>query len=144
MKNYFLFIIVVFSLFACNTLPQTDIKLEDFEDFYKKYYSDSVFQISRTNFPLPGYNSNIDMELPDDVAELMGIKKPDEYFWTEEKWNVIEDKYYDNDKFKKNIIQTDTLVIEEIFIPDSGFKIERKYRPINGNWYLVYYFYQNI
>ena len=31
--------------------------IENFDDFYKKFYSDSTFQLSRIKFPLNGNNS---------------------------------------------------------------------------------------
>lgn len=35
------------------------LKKEKFDEFYKRFYSDSNFQISRILFPLPGANSDV-------------------------------------------------------------------------------------
>jgi hypothetical protein len=66
-QNGFLINLLALSMFiACNISIDTK---EIFEDFYSKYYSDSIFQFERTIFPLPGYNSIVDLEMPDDIAE---------------------------------------------------------------------------
>jgi hypothetical protein len=139
-QNGFLINLLALSMFiACNISIDTK---EIFEDFYSKYYSDSIFQFERTIFPLPGYNSIVDLEMPDDIAELLGVKIDDEYHWKKEEWIIINTVPDDDENIKKKIIKSDTLVIEELIIPNSGFNIIRKFKLIENNWYLVYYFYQ--
>ena len=144
--NILISILFISFIIACKSNPQpsTNVSFEDFEEFYNKFYSDSIFQLSRIIFPLPGYNSDIESEIPDDFAESSGIKKKEEYFWEKEGWQFI--KTIDNDTLiVKNFIKTDTIVIEDLIIPNSGFQIERKFKISDDKqWYLVYYLYQNL
>ena len=42
-------------------------------------------------------------------------------------------------EFKRNIEKTDSSVSEEIWIEDSGFRIERTFKLKEGKWFLVLY-----
>ena len=55
---------------------------ENFEVFYKRFYSDSLFQISRIIFPLKGFNS-------DEYDSELGKKNPP-YFWKRKEWKFLE------------------------------------------------------
>lgn len=122
--------------------PNANLEFEKFEDFHNRFYSDSVFQIKRTIFPLPGYNSDNEMGIPNDVAEKLGIQKK-EYFWEKEKWLSLKN-LQNSDEYKISISKTDTLITEEIIIPESGYRTSKKFKLIEKKWFLVYYFYQNI
>lgn len=55
---------------------------ENFEVFYKRFYSDSLSQISRIIFPLKGFNS-------DEYDSELGKKNPP-YFWKRKEWKFLE------------------------------------------------------
>lgn len=142
--NFLISMLIVTMFIACKTTSQKPEVKENFSEFYDKFYSDTTFQLTRTVFPLPGYNSDIDLQMPDDFAEQMGVSKDNEYYWEKEEWvfiNTVEDN---DDTVVKQIEKTDTLTTEKLVIPNSGFKIVRKFKPMKGNWYLAYYFYQDI
>ncbi len=118
---------------------------ENFEVFYKRFYSDSLFQISRIIFPLKGFNS-------DEYDSELGKKNPP-YFWKRKEWTFLETlpqnyvRYEKKDwveEYKKEIKHNkDLSVLEKIFIVDSGYKEERIFKLVNGKWYLVFYSYKN-
>lgn len=119
-----------------------NMELEVFEEFYEEFYSDSLFQINRTIFPLPGYNSDIEIAVPEDVAEKLGIQKK-KYYWEKDKWLLLK-KVQSNDEYKISVSKSDSLITEDIIIPETGFRTTKKFKLIERKWYLVYYFYQNI
>lgn len=141
-------IISIFLLFiccSCNSGPQkqTQRTKENFDEFYEKFYSDSIFQVSRTSFPLPGSNSDEDNTVPDDFAREFDVKQPEsnEYFWTIDKWKFLDRA---NSNYQVNLDRNDKLVIETIIITNSGFRIERRFDILEDNlWHLTKYDYQN-
>ncbi|WP_159102698.1 DUF4348 domain-containing protein [Flectobacillus major] len=124
---------------------QLAIVEENFNDFYKKFYSDSLFQVSRVVFPLKGFNS-------DEYDEELGDKNPP-YFWKKQGWHFLTtlEKYYLKidkkdwvEEYKKVIKHNkDSTVLEKIYIVDSGYIIERKFKKIKGKWFLIFYSYKN-
>lgn len=147
MKRINILLVLITTLFAsCNNAgTQTQRKKNEvFEEFYQAFYTDTLFQKNRITFPLPGYNSDYDLELPDDVAEQMGVSKDKDFYWEKDEWNFINTVNKDDNTVIKTIEKSDTLVIEKLMMPNTGFEITRKFKPIEGKWYLIYYFYQNI
>ena len=99
---------------------------EDFDQFYDKFHTDSSFQISRLKFPLGGR---------------------DEFgnHWTINNWHLLKGKIYDVDKsrFKVDLKKTDTDFTERVWIENSGFSSESRFKLIDGKWFLVYDLEQN-
>jgi hypothetical protein len=118
---------------------------ENFNEFYKKFYGDSLFQLSRITFPLKGFNS-------DEYNEELGDKNP-QYFWKKNEWTFLEtlpQNYVKYDKkewieeYKKEIKhKKDSSVLEKIYMVDSGYIEERVFKLIKGKWFLVFYSYNN-
>ena len=119
------------------------VETENFDQFQSKFYSDSIFQLSRIDFPLEGYNSDDISDIPSDFAEQMGIEiaNDDDYHWDKEDWLLIQD--LDDNVIERSILRTDSLIIENFIIPNSGFEIIREFKLKEDKWYLVYYFYRN-
>ncbi len=119
---------------------------ETFKNFYKKFYSDSTFQISRIAFPLKGFNS-------DEYDPELGSKNPP-YYWKKSSWQFIEtlekdtvviDKKDWTEEYRREINNNkDSTVLEKIYIVDSGYIVERKFKKIKEKWNLVYYSYKNL
>lgn len=139
----FLFIFI-FGL-GCSTrqkLTKTDFK-KDFAEFSKKFYSDSLFQISSINFPLKGsYN----IAVPITEKNAMGDSIISD--WKKKDWRMITNNYFPNNEGKVVIdnsnyireikIRTKSAVIRT-YIQDSGFEVIEKYAFRKGKWYLVYF-----
>ena len=108
---------------------------EEYETFIEKFYTDSLFQLSRIKFPLEGFNSDEYNFFEEEVDDS-------KYFWKKKNWIMLKsiDK---NSKIKFKITKNDSIIKEENYIPDSGFIIEKRFKRTKGKWYLIFYFYQN-
>lgn len=99
-------------------------RAENFEKFYQRFLTDSLFQISRVNFPLKGKQIHIH-----------GASG-----WKKEKWVMIKAKASEVDKTIYNVktSRKEDSYFEGIYCKNCGFSFEMEYRLINGKWYLVY------
>ena len=100
--------------------------LENFEEFNKLFHTDSVFQLSRVNFPIEG-------KLIDGF---------DRQSWTTKNWELmkipVSEKASLSD-YRHLVKKNDKIVIEKFWIDNSGIIIERRFRIVDGKWFLVYY-----
>jgi hypothetical protein len=99
---------------------------EPFAAFNIRFHSDSIFQISRINFPLEG-------------KSVDGFEKQN---WSSENWKFQKTPVKNKvsiSVYKQSLSKTDEEVIEKFWIANSGFKVERKFKRINGKWFLVFY-----
>lgn len=97
---------------------------ENFDNFYQRFHKDSLFQISRVQFPLKGQKFN-----------LKGTSA-----WKKETWMMIKGTANEVDKADFNVktIKKPDSYFEGIYCKNCGFSFEMEYRLINGRWYLVY------
>lgn len=114
-------------LFSCTNnsdIPLDDQGREDFHSFRQKFYTDSLFQLQRIEFPLLGAN-------PD------GSNAP--FYWEIDNW-----------KFKKNVdLESKEItmvplldmgdVMRERIIVQNRFMIESMFSLINNQWFLTQY-----
>ncbi|MDA6072342.1 hypothetical protein NJT12_22190 [Flavobacterium sp. AC] len=104
----------------------TIVKGENFDVFNSQFHSDSVFQISRVDFPIDG----------------ISVSGFDRHNWTKENWkfiNVPVSEKNEIQNYEHSLVKSDTLIIERFWIPDSGFEVERQFKLIKNKWFLVYY-----
>ncbi len=99
-------------------------KAENFDNFYVRFHKDSLFQVSRVQFPLKGKKEN-----------LKGSSS-----WTKEKWMMIKatSNEVDRNEFNVKTVKNADSYFEGIYCKNCGFSFEMEYRLINGKWYLVY------
>lgn len=99
---------------------------ENFDEFNKKFHSDSVFQVSRVDFPIEG-------------KHVSGFEQ---YDWNRKNWQfqaVPVAEKTEIGEYQHSLVQTDTLITERFWIPDSGFEVERQFKLIGNKWFLIYY-----
>ncbi|POY38078.1 hypothetical protein C3L50_12445 [Flavobacterium alvei] len=99
---------------------------ENFEDFNRKFHSDSIFQLSRINFPIEG-------------KLIEGFEKQN---WTSKNWELMKIPVSEKSllpKYKHSVRKTDEVVVEKFWIDNSDFLVERKFKEIDGKWFLIYY-----
>jgi len=131
-KAFLKMLLILCLTFACHSQRRTiAIEVnENFDEFYSKFHTDSLFQIQRIIFPLEGgrYDYNT------------------EETWTPENWCIKKVSVYqvDSTEFSVEFNKNDTLVFERIYLPNSGFDFQCRYRLISGKWYLVYCLDQNL
>lgn len=105
---------------------QTTEKPENFEDFNKKFHSDSLFQVSRVDFPIEG-------------KHISGFEQHE---WTRKNWQfhaIPVAETTEIGEYEHSLVKTDSLVTEKFWIPDSGFEVERQFKLINNKWFLIFY-----
>jgi len=103
-----------------------NIIIENFEEFNKKFHSDSLFQVSRVDFPIEG-------------KHVSGFEQ---YSWNRKNWQfqvipVAEET--EIGEYQHSLVKTDTLITERFWIQDSGFEVERQFKLIGNKWFLIYY-----
>ncbi|TVQ45066.1 MAG: DUF4348 domain-containing protein [Saprospirales bacterium] len=103
---------------------------EDFDLFYLRFHNDPDFQLSRIDFPLEG-----------GLVQSHG-----EELWTPENWPIMKVPVWDiNDpEYSVDYKQTEVEFIQRIWIENSGFISEYRFRLIDGKWMLVYALEQNL
>lgn len=99
--------------------------LEDFNHFFRLFNHDTVFQISRINFPLKVKINNDDLELVD-------------YVIPKEKYTTInlDKKPEERDFNQQLILKKDKAVIQQRGI-DNGIFIDYFFEKKNGKWQLI-------
>ena len=108
---------------GCNKTDKKDT--ENFAEFDERFHSDSLFQISRIIFPLAG-------------KSIDGFEKKN---WSKSKWEMLKVRVAEKieEKEYQNVTTlTDSLVEQKIWIVNSGFSFEQKFKKINGKWFLIY------
>jgi hypothetical protein len=116
---------------------------ENFDDFYKKFYSDSLFQISRVKFPLKGndsmYENPEDGKMKDYENDTILIKN-NKFFWKKKGWTFLKTLKKQGDfGYKKRIEKKVDIIREDIYSDNSEDRIIRDFKQIEGKWMLVYY-----
>jgi len=124
----FLLCLISFSFFACDPIEQPipfdDDGRENFQAFHAKFYTDSLFQIQRIEFPLLGNN-------PD------GSTTP--FFWELENWRFKKAVDIENDQIKMIPFYDMGIVIRERIIVQDAFMIQNMFSLIDNKWYLTEY-----
>jgi len=120
-----------------NTIKGT----ENFEQFSKVFYTDSLFQVSRIVFPLKG-ERNIDV--PITATNVLG----DSIItgWGKRDWRMLTDTYFpnkdtvitiNNERYVRKIKKGNKSVVIDTYIEDSGFSVKEIYALKKNKWYLV-------
>ncbi|MFP4093547.1 MAG: DUF4348 domain-containing protein [Cyclobacteriaceae bacterium] len=122
MKNIFWLIFLLLFSAACRSSRQAKSP-EDFTQFYERFLTDSAFQMSRIDFPLPGLR-------PDESEDTA-------YQWTREEWIMLKKPELDS-TYLRELEVSDTLATDEIYMESSGFYFKMVYEPIKRKWHLVY------
>ena len=140
LKTMLVILIITNLIAACSSGTQTEQSTinainEKFEDFYTRFYSDTVFQKSRVKFPLPGFN--FDAHHPDSASSDTN------YYWQKEDWVFINTIEGDSlvigvEIYRKKLIVDDEKATEQLFIENAGFLVENIFEKIDGKWYLVF------
>lgn len=99
---------------------------ESFDEFNKRFHSDSLFQVSRVDFPIEG-------------KHVAGFEQ---YNWTRKNWQFLAIPVAEKTEigeYQHSLVKTDTLITERFWIDNSGFEVERQFKLIKNKWFLIYY-----
>ncbi|RYZ59351.1 MAG: hypothetical protein EOO14_08520 [Chitinophagaceae bacterium] len=105
---------------------QAKADAETFEVFNEQFHADSTFQVSRIAFPLEGQQ----------------IDAFEERDWTPQNWQMMKMPVgapLDTFEYKRNLEKTDSSVTEEIWVEESGFRVERTFKLKDNKWFLTFY-----
>lgn len=112
---------------------------EDFNAFHNQFTSDSLFQLSRVQFPLKGWSDEDDIRgaklLPKELKfnDSLSVN----LLWQKKGWlmqHTLTDTAY------RRVLSGDKeITVEKIYLPDSEVIIHSVFRNINNRWFLVYY-----
>jgi hypothetical protein len=121
----------------------TENVVETFDGFYKKFYSDSTFQISRIQFPLNGNDTDFENlengKMKDFENDTIFIKN-NKFFWKKKGWTFLKTLKKQGDfGYNKKIENKGNIMQEEIYLEGSGDMDIRKFKQINGKWMMIYY-----
>lgn len=123
-----LLFLISLSFLACNSadqkLPLDDNGREDFVAFHAKFYTDSLFQLQRIEFPLLGNN-------PD------GSTEP--FLWEVENWKFKKAVDAESNKIKAIPFYDMGDVVRERIIIQDAFMIQNMFSLIDNKWYLTEY-----
>ena len=112
------------STIQANAVPQ------DFMDFYRKFHSDSLFQISHINFPLEGLPSYAD---PEDL-------KDGKFYWKLDEWQFQRSIDFEFSDFERVLMPINDFLIEETILHKKDkLALQRKYVKFGEEWTLIYY-----
>ena len=111
-----------------NKLNQT----ENFDDFINKFYSDTNFMRTRLILPLKGKRTTM-TENGTEIADWSNInmKSIGSY---KDVVNEAKDM-----KLKHTFEKTDDIIIEKIFVENSGFSVKRVFELRDKKWYMTEY-----
>ena len=104
----------------------------DFNAFYTKFHTDSLYQMAHIPWPLQGDTS-------EQVDSTHYQKK--NIYWEKEKWIMHHPVDYGSGDYKRQVqLLGDDIVIEYITITAGGYGIERRFaKQPDGEWNLIFY-----
>lgn len=129
MKQLFLLITISSLLYSCGAFKTGSSKAEDFDRFYQKFHTDSIFQMSRITFPLEG--------LPSFAEESKFTSEL--FYWQKDDWDIHKLIDYDEFPALSQKIAKEKSIVKESVNMGNGFALERHFSLIDGKWFLVFY-----
>lgn len=113
-------------------LPPAAIHLPaDFQEFYQKFHTDSVYQLAHIQFPLQG-----DDLVKIDSATLQRQTK----WWKAEEWTIQRADFDANDYNIETQNIGDVVIVERVTAKAVPYGIERRFgKQPDGSWALIYY-----
>lgn len=136
--HWVIFILCI-QLFACKSKTKDEPALEpeqasvyesaEFQDFYQKFSTDSVFQMEHVVFPLEGMRS------PKDSLDIIDPN----FRWQQDSWKIH--KPYDdmNGTYIREFIDIPGIVSERISDESGQYSMERRFGKLSSGWHLIYY-----
>jgi hypothetical protein len=114
-------IVIVFFALLWSCSPKSTS--EDWMEFYEKFHSDSLFQISRISENFEGTKS-----YGESVEKI-----------SKDNWQFIPNGVYDVDtaQYDTDVNISEDRIETRIYVENSGIDIRLTYENIDGKWYLV-------
>lgn len=124
-----------------NSLSIQEVEdVEDFEEFHKKFFSDSIFQLSRIVFPLEAADSNLiygDQKVEDQENDEFFIKN-NKLYLKKKGWNYLKASVA-NEEFSVNFEKKGSIVWETVRSKESEWAITFEFSLVENRWMLTYF-----
>ncbi len=108
---------------------------QTFDDFFKRFAKDSVFQKSRAKYPFKYVNRFHDYDTQKDTFEISLIPKKEFMFFDFSKDKTAINNLYD--KYTIDIEYYDSIVNYKWLGYDNGIRVTHIFKLIDNCWYLV-------
>lgn len=114
------------------TQIQGDRLPADFNEFYEKFHSDSLYQVAHISWPLQGLTT---VQVDTSRQEKQAI------YWEKADWRMHRPVNFSSGEFQRKLqVLGDELVVEHISYAAANFGLERRFvRSSQGEWELIYY-----
>lgn len=123
-------LLVAVLLSACQASPSKQEDYSDFADFYRRFHTDSLFQMAHILFPLDG--------LPKEADSSMLASG--QFKWHKEEWVMHRGFDLDGNGFLQEFSPIgDDFIVERIIHKEYGLAITRHFSKMGGEWNLIYY-----
>jgi hypothetical protein len=106
-------------------LEKFEFQFKDFEIFYDKFISDSIYQITKVQFPIKGV-----------LADYEGEKEWTKETWPFMKWDLRKEIRNTDDSI--TIDQSNDRFFFGSYCRDCGFSFEMSFDKNDNEWYLTY------
>ncbi|MEY4904094.1 MAG: hypothetical protein RLZZ292_1909 [Bacteroidota bacterium] len=137
MQKQFLMFFLFASFLACkkketnttNNAPQTVNLPTDFEAFYEKFHTDSLYQLQHISFPLKGVPMG---------ADSMSLANG--YYFQPEYWVLQHKVDFSDGKYTRDFqLLGENIVTETIMQTDEPYGMQRRFAKLGNEWSLIYY-----
>lgn len=134
-KDLFIIVVIVLVGIGCRQKEgqaaeiQPKVLSEDFESFYEKFHTDTVFQMRSIIFPLEGMPTRADST----------IIIPPDFRWQKKNWLVHKPFDDMNGTFSRSFLNFNSIIIEKISDNSGLYTMERRFAKLGGEWHLIYY-----
>ena len=106
----------------------------DFEAFYQRFLSDSLFQMSHIVWPLQG--TRLETQADSSASQLQ------QHNWTPEDWIMHRPVDYSEGYYTRELeVLGDVIIMERIRVKAANYGIERRFarQPDTNEWALIFY-----
>jgi hypothetical protein len=137
MQKQFLMLFLFASFLACkkketnttSNAPQTINLPADFEAFYEKFHTDSLYQLQHISFPLKGVPMG---------ADSMSLANG--YYFQPEYWVLQHKVDFSDGKYTRDFqLLGENIVTETIMQTDEPYGMQRRFAKMGNEWSLIYY-----
>ena len=117
---------------AIEETPAPDTLPQDFEEFYDRFHSDSLYQLDHIVFPLEG--------LPHSTGDGDTTDVTKRFFWQREGWKKHNHFNDPSGQFEHWYeVKGDRVVEHYLQIKGTKIVMHRRFAKLDDEWYLIYY-----
>lgn len=99
---------------------------EDFNDFYDRFHSDSIYQMQHIIFPLEGIPAEDSL-------------RSEQFRWTVEDWRLHRPFDDMGGTFTRSLYDINSVIIEKISDQSGAYTMERRWVKMGEEWTMIYY-----